>query len=151
MKKVFLCLVLVFGSLNLMAQDFTSLNVNSLQKMEYYVKAEPKVLECSTFLLNTPYEANNLNRLSAMNYIMKWMEGTDYTFNIDSKAVELTEGNNDLFGLYMTTMPKVVLENKGVNLSTDEIHNRVVDLLIAYCKNEKNNMKPTKKLKKLMK
>jgi hypothetical protein len=151
MKKVFLCLVLVFGSLNLMAQDFTSLNVNSLQKMEDYVKAEPKVLECSTFLLNTPYEANNLNRLSAMNYIMKWMEGTDYTFNIDSKAVELTEGNNDLFGLYMTTMPKVVLENKGVNLSTDEIHNRVVDLLIAYCKNEKNNMKPTKKLKKLMK
>jgi hypothetical protein len=134
-----------------MAQDFTSLNVNSLQKMEDYVKAEPKVLECSTFLLNTPYEANNLNRLSAMNYIMKWMEGTDYTFNIDSKAVELTEGNNDLFGLYMTTMPKVVLENKGVNLSTDEIHNRVVDLLIAYCKNEKNNMKPTKKLKKLMK
>ena len=151
MKKVFLFLVLVFGSLNLMAQDFTSLNVNSLQKMEDYVKAEPKVLECSTFLLNTPYEANNLNRLSAMNYIMKWMEGTDYTFNIDSKAVELTEGNNDLFGLYMTTMPKVVLENKGVNLSTDEIHNRVVDLLIAYCKNEKNNMKPTKKLKKLMK
>lgn len=151
MRKVILCLVFVCSSLNLMAQDFTSLNVNSLQKMEDYVKAEPKVLECANFLLNTPYEANNLNRLSAMQYILKWMEGTDYTFSIDSKAVELTEGNNDLFGLYMTTLPKVVLENKGANLSNDEIHNRVVELLIAYCKNENNNMKPTKKLKKLMK
>lgn len=151
MRKVILCLVLVFSSLNLVAQDYTSLDAGTLQKMEDYVKAEPKVLECSTFLLNTPHEANNLNRLTAIQYILKWMEGTDYTFNIDSNAVELTEGNNDLFGLYVTTMPKVVLENKGSNLSSDEIHNRVVTLLIAYCKNEKNNMKPTKKLKKLMK
>lgn len=151
MRKVILCLVLVFSSLNLFAQDYTSLDAGSLQKMEDYVKAEPKVLECSNFLLNTPYEENNLNRLSAMQYVLKWMEGTDYTFSIDSKAAELTDGNNDLFGLYVTTMPKVVLENKGTKLSEDEIHNRVVELLIAYCKNEKNNMKPTKKLKKLMK
>ena len=151
MKKVILCLVFVCSSLNLMAQDFTSLSVNSFKKAEDYVKAEPKVLECSTFLLNTPYEANNLNRLSATQYILKWMEGTEYTFSIDTNAVELTEGNTDLLGLYMTSMTKVVLENKGADLSTDEIHNRVVDLLIAYCKNEKNNMKPTKKLKKLMK
>ncbi|MFY8069099.1 MAG: hypothetical protein ACOVMG_03295 [Flavobacterium sp.] len=151
MRKVILCLVLVFSSLNLFAQDYTSLDAGSLQKMEDYVKAEPKVLECATFLLSTPHEENNLNRLSATQYILKWMEGTDYTFSIDSKAAELTDGNNDLFGLYVTTMPKVVLENKGTKLSDDEIHNRVVDLLIAYCKNEKNNMKPTKKLKKLMK
>ena len=151
MKKVFLCLVLLVSSLNLFAQDYTSLDAGSLQKMEDYVKAEPKVLECSNFLLNTPHEANNLNRLSAMQYVLKWMEGTDYTFSIDSKAAELTDGNNDLFGLYVTTMPKVVLENKGAKLSDEEIHNRVVDLLIAYCKNDKNNMKPTKKLKKMMK
>ena len=151
MRKVILCLVLVFSSLNLVAQDYTSLDAGTLQKMEDYVKAEPKVLECSNFLLSTPFEANNLNRLSAMQYVLKWMEGTDYSFSIDSKAVELTEGNNDLFGLYMMALPKVVLENKGANLSNDEIHNRVVTLLIAYCKNEKNNMKPTKKLKKLMK
>ena len=151
MKKVFLCLMLLVSSLNLFAQDYTSLDAGSLQKMEDYVKAEPKVLECSNFLLNTPNEANNLNRLSAMQYVLKWMEGTDYTFSIDSKAAELTDGNNDLFGLYVTTMPKVVLENKGTKLSDEEIHNRVVDLLIAYCKNDKNNMKPTKKLKKMMK
>lgn len=151
MRKVILCLVLVFSSLNLFAQDYTSLDVGSLQKMEDYIKAEPKVLECANFLLQTPHEKNNLNRLSATQYILKWMEGTDYTFNIDSKAVELTDGNNDLFGLYMTSMPKVVLENKDAELAADEVHNKVVELLVAYCKNEKNNMKPTKKLKKLMK
>ena len=151
MKKVFLCLVLVISSLNLFAQDYTSLDGSQLKTKEDYVKAEPKVLECSNYLLNTPYEANNLNRLMAMQYILKWMEGTSYTFEINANAVELTDGNQDLFGLYISTMPKVVLENKEANLSADEIHNRVVNMLIEYCKNEKNNMKPTKKLKKLMK
>jgi len=151
MKKGILFLAFFITSLNLMAQDFTTLDINSLNKPEDYIKAEATVLECSNFLLNTAHEENNLNRLTAMQYILKWMEGTDYTFSIDSKVVELTDGNNDLLGLYMTTLSKVVLENKGANLSNDEIHNRVVDLLIAYCKNESNNMKPTKKLKKLMK
>ena len=73
MRKVILCLVLVFSSLNLFAQDYTSLDVGSLQKMEDYVKAEPKVLECANFLLQTPHEKNNLNRLSATQYILKWM------------------------------------------------------------------------------
>lgn len=151
MKKGILFFVFFVSSLSLWAQDFTSLDLNSFKKAEDYVKAEPKVLECANFLLQTPHEENNLNRLTATQYILKWMEGTDYTFNIDANAVELTDGNNDLFGLYMTSMTKVVLENKDVELTADEVHNKVVELLIAYCKNEKNNMKPTKKLKKLMK
>ena len=125
--------------------------MNSLQKMEDYVQAEPKVLACSNYLLSTPHQKENMNRLLAMQYILKWMEGTDYTFSIDAKVVELTDGNSDLFGLYMATMPKVVLENKGTNLSADEVHNQVFSLLVSYCKEEKNNMKPTKKLKKLIK
>ena len=48
-------------------------------------------------------------------------------------------------------MTKVVLEQKDIELTTDEVHNKVVELLIAYCKNRKNNMKPTKKFEKLMK
>lgn len=150
MKKLILVAFLI-SCLPLVAQDFTTLDLNSFKKAEDYVKAEPKVLECATYLLSTPHEENNLNRLSATQYILKWMEGTDYTFSIDANAVELTEGNTDLFGLYMTSMTKVVLEQKDIELTTDEVHNKVVELLIAYCKNEKNNMKPTKKLKKLMK
>ena len=151
MRKVLLSLVFIFCGFSLFAQDYTSLDSSQLKVKEDYVKAEPKVLECSNFLLSTPNEKNNLNRLMAMEYILKWMEGTNYTFEINANAVELTDGNQDLFGLYITTMPKVVLENKEANLSTDEVHNRVVSLLVAYCKDEKNNMKPTKKLKKLMK
>ena len=151
MRKVLLSLVFIFCGFSLFAQDYTSLDSSQLKVKEDYVKAEPKVLECSNFLLSTPNEKNNLNRLMAMEYILKWMEGTNYTFEINANAVELTDGNQDLFGLYITTMPKVVLENKEADLSADEIHNRVVSLLVAYCKDEKNNMKPTKKLKKLMK
>ena len=151
MKKSILFLALFICSLGVFAQDFNTLDVNSLQKAEDYVQAEPQVLECSNYLLSTPHQKENMNRLLAMQYILKWMEGTDYAFSIDANVVELTDGNNDLFGLYMATMPKVVLENKEANLSADEVHNRVVNLLVAYCKEEKNNMKPTKKLKKLMK
>ena len=138
MRKVLLSLVFIFCGFSLFAQDYTSLDSSQLKVKEDYVKAEPKVLECSNFLLSTPNEKNNLNRLMAMEYILKWMEGTNYTFEINANAVELTDGNQDLFGLYITTMPKVVLENKEANLSADEIHNRVVNMLIEYCKNELN-------------
>ena len=151
MKKNLFTLLFTVVTTFSFAQNFTDLNDYPLSNVEDYKNAETKVVECATYLFSTPVKKDDLNRLSATQFILKWMEGTDYTFSIDSKAAELTDGNNDLFGLYVTTMPKVVLENKGTKLSDDEIHNRVVDLLIAYCKNEKNNMKPTKKLKKMMK
>lgn len=79
------------------------------------------------------------------------MTGTNYTFNIDNKMVELTDGNNALFSLYLTTMSKIVLEHQADKLTDSQIHEQIVDILINYCKDSSNNLKPTKKLKKLMK
>ena len=80
------------------------------------------------------------------------MEGTpDYTFDIGEKAVKLTKGNSDLLGLYLAAMSKVVVENKGKKLDGESIYNQSENLLVNYCSDSANNMKPSKKIKKLIK
>ena len=131
------------------SQDFSTLKNYEFSDDSKYKSAEELVLNGANYLFNTPFDKNDLNRFQATAFILRWMEGTpDYTFNIDNKAVEITKGNDDLFGMYVAGMAKVVLENKAA-LPTDEtIHNTVVQYLVDYTSNESNKMKPTRALKK---
>ncbi|MFK7813343.1 MAG: hypothetical protein AB8B59_12690 [Maribacter sp.] len=65
--------------------------------------------------------------------------------------MDLTKGNSDLLGLYMAAMSKVVLENKGKKLTNDEIYSQSEELLVNYCSIADNKMKPSKKIKKIIK
>lgn len=150
MKKSFILIFVLITSV-FYGQDFKLLDNYKFDKAESYNKAEPHVIESANYLFSTPVEENNLNRLVAIQFILKWMEGTEYTFNLDSKVMDLVGDNQDLLGLYMAGMSKVVLENKSTKLSDDEIYDGVVALLVGYCKNKENNLKPTKNLKKAMK
>jgi hypothetical protein len=133
------------------AQDFSTLEKYELKSEESYVNAEPKVLECANYLFSHPTNENDLNRLYSLQFIMRWMEGATYMFNIDKKATDLVGNNQDLLGLYMAGMSKVVVESGTTQLSDDELFDKTATLLVAYCKNESNGVKPTKGLKKLMK
>jgi hypothetical protein len=83
---------------------------------------------------------------------MKWMEGTpDYTFEIGEKSMELTKGNSDLLGLYLAAMTKVVLENTDKDLNNETIYENAETLLVNYCSDKNNKMKPSKKIKKILK
>lgn len=150
MKKTLVILAL-FVCTTLFAQDFATLDKYELKSDESYVKAEPKVIECSDFLFLNPVKENDINRLQATQFILRWMEGTKHTFNIDSKVTDLVGDNNDLFGLYLAGMSKVVILSGTKVLSDAEVHEKTVALLVDYCKKDGNNIKPTKALKKLMK
>lgn len=150
MKSFFVVLLFSLVAVTSFAQNPTELDSYTLKTQEDYVNAEPKVIESATFLFSTPIKKDDVSRLTATQFILRWMEGTDYTFNIDAKMTELTDGNNDLFGMYLAGMAKVVIESE-TQLSDEEVNTKVTDMLIAYCKDEKNNCKPTKKMKKLMK
>ena len=94
-----------------------------LHSIDTYKKHEPQVLECANYLFKNPTNKNELNRLTCIQFVMKWMEGTpDYTFSIGEKAMELTKGNSDLFGLYLAAMTKTVLDNSDSSLDENEIH-----------------------------
>jgi hypothetical protein len=83
---------------------------------------------------------------------MKWMEGTpDYTFDLGEKAMKLTNGETDLLSLYMAAMSKAVIENTTGKLSSDEIYNQAEKTLVNYCAIADNKIKPSKKIKQLLK
>lgn len=150
MKKTLIILAL-FMSTTIFAQDFSTLGKYELKSDESYVKAESKVLECANYLFLYPVKENELNRLNALQFIMRWMEGCSHTFNIDAKVTDLVGENQDLFSLYLAGMSKVVIESGTTKLSDAEVFDKTIALLGTYCKNDSNGLKPTKGLKKLMK
>ncbi len=80
------------------------------------------------------------------------MSGTpDYTFDLGEKAMKLTDGNSDLLGLYIAAMSKAVLENTAQKLSSDEIYTQSGKIMVKYCSITDNKMKPSKKIKQLIK
>ena len=151
MKSLVSLLFLSLVSTTLLAQDIPNVSNTPLKTTADFKNAEPMVIACTNYLFSTSVSKDNLDRLVATQFVLKWMEGTDYTFNIDSKMTDLTDGNDDLFGMYLAGMSKVVLENKDATLSDDEIHAQVTKMLIDYCKDESHKCKPTKKMKKAMK
>jgi hypothetical protein len=154
MRNIILILSLTFTFNTAFSQDFETLAKYEFKAIEDYKTSENTVLVSANYLLNTPSKGTDtemLKRIIVLQYIMKWMEGTpDYTFEIGELATSLTKGNDDLFGLYLTTMSKVVLDNKGTTLSINQIHNKTQDLLITYCSDSKNKMKSTKSMKKII-
>lgn len=150
-KTIFIILLALFCNLSF-AQNFSELDNAKFDSAESYKTAEKQVLSCANYLFDNPIDKEELNRLKSIQYIMKWMSGTaDYTFDLGQKAMELTNGNSDLVGLYMAAMSKVVLENNNQKWSSDELYNEAEKILVKYCANSENKIKPSKKIKKLLK
>jgi hypothetical protein len=152
MKKIiFIALFTLTCSMSF-GQNFSELATTEFKSAESYKPAESQVLICANYLFSTPADQAELNRLNAIKYIMKWMSGTpDYTFELGQKAMDLTNSNTDLLGLYMAAMTKAVLENTTDKLNSDEIYNRAEKIIVNYCSNADNKMKPSKKIKQLIK
>jgi hypothetical protein len=153
MKNIFSILTLALMLNISYGQNFKELANYEFKVVEDYQTEKGKVLACSNYLFDNPVNKNDLNRLVAIQYILKWMEGTpDYTFEIGEKAMSLTKGNNDLLGLYFAAMSKVVLDEKSEEkLTNDQIYNEAEAILVEYCSNANNKMNPSKKIKKIIK
>lgn len=152
MKKIIFIALLTLTSTISFGQNFSELANSEFKSAESYKPAESQVLTCANYLFNNPANQEELNRLNAIQYIMNWMSGTpDYTFEIGEKAMDLTDENSDLLGLYIAAMSKAVLENTTEKLSNDEIYDRAEKILVKYCAIADNKIKPSKKIKKLLK
>lgn len=152
MKKIILIIAIAFAHNLSFGQNFKELAKYEFKTVESYETEKNNVLICANYLFNNPANQSELNRLTSIQYIMKWMEGTpDYSFEISEKAMELTKGNSDLLGLYLAAMSKVVLENKDEELNNQEVYDMAEEILVNYCSNSNNKMKPSKKIKKIIK
>jgi len=119
------------------------------KKEDFNSAADNAALQSASFLLSAPMEKNNIDRLKALQYIIKWMTGTpDYSFTLDEQATKFAKKNDDLLGLYMAAMTKYVLENKSDSKDQNKIKLNAVKFIITYAKVEGNKVKINSELKK---
>jgi hypothetical protein len=152
MKKIIFIILITLTSTMSFGQNFSELANTEFKSKESCKSAESQVLTCANYLFSAPADQAELNRLNAIKFIMKWMEATpDYTFDLGEKAMKLTNGETDLLGLYMAAMSKAVIENTAGKLSSDEMYNQSEKILVKYCAVAENKIKPSKKIKQLLK
>jgi len=147
-----LILGLVFGLLSNLsfAQTLPDFDAIKLDKKEDFDStADIAALQAANFLLSTPVEKSNIDRLRSVQYIIRWMSGTpDYSFTLDDQATKFAKKNDDLLGLYMAAMAKYVLENKADSKDQNKIKLNTVKMIIAYATDEKNKVKINSELKR---
>jgi hypothetical protein len=152
MIKLILGVLFVLAINSSFAQTLPDYDQIQLEKKEdFNSTADNAALQASNFLLSTPLEKDNLDRLKSLQYIIKWMSGTpDYGFTLDEQATKFAKKNDDLLGLYMAAMTKYVLENKADSKDEKKIKLNAVKLIIAYVKVEKNKVKLNAELKRVI-
>ena len=149
MKKIILALFLLNYNSSF-CQTLPNFDEIKLEQASDYKTAETNAIQAATYILTTPFEEKDLNRLNSLAFIIKWMSGTpDYTFTLDNVASKVTKGNDNLLGIYMACLTKYCLENKESAKDEKVIKLNSIKMLLAYCEKPGNNIKLTKQLKKL--
>lgn len=143
-------LSVLFCNRNLYAQTLPNFDIIKLEQAADYKAATPYALQTANYLLSTPFQKNNSDRIKSLEFIYKWMSGTpDHSFVFDKMTGKLTNNNNDLLGIYMAAMVKYSLGNKNSPKDPKTIKLNALTLLLNYCENKDNNISMTKELKKL--
>jgi hypothetical protein len=134
------------------SQDYSNLKDIVLKDKTDYPIVEDKILECSKYILNTPMDDKNLNRLNALQFLMRWMDGTpDFTFNIDETIGKIIKSNQLLLGVHLACMTKFVLENRDKAKDEKEVKYNSIVMLLNYCELPGNNVNLNRELKKMIK
>jgi hypothetical protein len=150
--KFFVSVILFFGLvMGCTAQDYSKLKDITLKGKEDCAKAEKQVLECSEYVLTTPLDDQNNNRMDALKFIFRWMDGTpDFMFNLDESIGKLVNSNEELLGVYMACMSKFVLGNRDKAKDQDEVKYNSILMLIDYAQKPENSVEISGELQKLI-
>ena len=121
-----------------------------LEAKEDYKLAEPAVLKASNYLFTSKYDKDDLERLYAIQFIMRWMNGTpDFTFELEEKFSKPFLQETDLLGLYMSGLAKYAIEHKEQAKDKKRLSLNAVKMVIEYSNKSSNNLKQTSELKKM--
>lgn len=150
MKPIFLVAFLLFISNLSFSQTSVDFESVKLEKASDYKSADTLAHLAANTLLSTPVDQNKTDRLKMAQFIMKWMAGTpDYTFSFDN-SMKAFNNDLDLMTLYLASLTKYCLENPAQSKEDDMIKVNAWKILLSYCDNASNNVKLTKKVKKLI-
>ncbi|MGB4772902.1 MAG: hypothetical protein WBP58_15660 [Chitinophagaceae bacterium] len=149
--KSILFFLLIFCSIGLSAQNLPDFDQIRLEQGSDYKPAEPAALQAANYILSTPIAKDDVNRLLSLRFLLRWMTGTpDYTFSLGGNISKAVANNEDLLGVYMAAMAKYALENSAVAKDEKKVNLEATKMMLAYCEDEKNNVKLNKTLKKMI-
>ena len=152
MKKFIFLFVLAGLQVGVFAQDFSKLADIQLVKPGDYKSAEIQVGKCADYILGQALDANELNKLQCLQFIMRWMEGTpDYTFAIDSDFVNFCGKDVSLSGVYMAALSSAAVSEKFTDKSPEKLTANARELFLDYCANPANKVKQNKAVKTALK
>lgn len=147
--KISLVIFTLLFSTRTFAQTLPNFDAIKLEKAPDYKLAEPYALQTANYLLSTPFKKENKDVMNSLRFMGKWMNGTpDYSFSVADMEDKIGR-DNDLFGLYMISKAKYILENKANAKDPKLVKLNAVILLLNYCSKKENLIKMTKQLKKL--
>ncbi|RYY93227.1 MAG: hypothetical protein EOO11_20080 [Chitinophagaceae bacterium] len=127
MKKLFVLLssVLLAGSLH------------AQHAAEYASATLDLVRTACSYILSTPLDKKDLERMQATQYLLRWMTGApDYHFNIDETATKINDAKKDLLCVYLAAMTKWCLEHTDQKDNGTAVKLNTVRAVLAYCKEQ---------------
>ncbi|MEM9987422.1 MAG: hypothetical protein AAF804_20200 [Bacteroidota bacterium] len=135
----------------LIAQDFSGLNRISFESAEDYALQEDQVLSCCKYLLEHPIYQEDLKRLQATQFMLRWAEGTpDLSIALDTRITDLAAKNSDLLGVFIAAWIEAGLESEGQDLPEADLRKAAYQRLYRYIK-AGNNVKQKGAIKKFVK
>jgi hypothetical protein len=147
--RILLALLMGCAIFSTFAQNKSQYDNVFLTTANDFKRAEPQVILASDYVYSNPVEKDNAHRESAINFVMKWMQGTpDFSFPLDETLTKIAKNDYDLIGVYIACCAKYALE-KGKGVSRDDIKYNSYVLLVTYCENPNNNYKIRGEVKKL--
>lgn len=149
MKRITLLLLTLVTGIVSFAQDLPDFGAIQLDKKEDYdAIANKAALAASSYLLSTPSDKKNQDRLKAAQYLIRWMTGTpEYNFTLDADN-KLLKKNDDLLVVYMAGMSKYALENKEASADTKMLKLNSIRAVLQYAKDPANKVKQTSDIRK---
>ncbi len=151
MKKFLTVTFALFFTAVSFCQDFRPLADIKFATAEECRTYNAKALEASNLILSTPVNKNDLNRLSAMSFLIKWMSATaDYSFELSAEITKYGKEDDMLVGVYMACLTKFSMDNPDKAKDSKEVKLGATKLFADYCANSSNNVRTNKALKKLL-
>ena len=151
MKFTLIALLIIGTTTFLSAQDYSKLEDIKLEESEDFVNNESKVKECAEFILDSPVTEERENKNYCTQFILRWMDGTNYTFELGSDFLDLTNRDSELTMIYLASLAKAALDYDDSTVFPNKINKDAKNIFLDYCEKPQNNVKISRKIKKELK
>ena len=114
--------------------------------------AEPQILVCNNYILSTPIDTKNQNRILATIFVRKWLDKTpNYIFHVDKDVAKILDKEGNVLDVFIAAMTKFAIENPEQGNDPQAVTLYAWNTTLDYIANKANNIKQTGEMKKMIK